>query len=81
MVALGLMAAGAAISAPAASAAVSTAAPADATEMTSLEKQAFDNVNAQRTANGYAAEMVTTHNFSHTSTSGKSPSDRAQDAG
>jgi uncharacterized protein YkwD len=76
---------------------ITPAAPADTTGMTSLEKQAFDNVNAQRTANGcaalvvdtslqkaahdYAAEMVRTHNFSHTSASGKSPSDRAKDAG
>ncbi|WP_405818852.1 CAP domain-containing protein [Streptomyces sp. NBC_01390] len=140
MASLGLLTAGTAISAPAASAAVSTAAlrgadsgrcldapggktesgteltlwscnggsnqqwsgitpaaPADTTGMTSLEKQAFDNVNAQRTANGcaalvvdtslqkaahdYAAEMVRTHNFSHTSASGKSPTDRAKDAG
>ncbi|WP_329274474.1 ricin-type beta-trefoil lectin domain protein [Streptomyces sp. NBC_01451] len=72
-------------------------APADTSGMTSLEKQAFDNVNAQRTANGcaalvideslqkaahdYAVEMVRTHNFSHTSASGKSPTDRVRDAG
>ncbi|MDW4907271.1 ricin-type beta-trefoil lectin domain protein [Streptomyces sp. ADMS] len=76
---------------------IAPAAPADAGAMTALEKQAFDNVNAQRTANGcaalvidaslqkaahdYAAEMVRTHNFSHTSTAGKSPTDRARDAG
>lgn len=76
---------------------ITPAAPADTTALTTLEKQAFDNVNAQRTANGcaalvideslqkaahdYAAEMVRTHNFSHTSASGKSPTDRAKDAG
>ncbi|MDX3752077.1 ricin-type beta-trefoil lectin domain protein [Streptomyces sp. AK08-02] len=76
---------------------ITPGAPADTTGMTSLEKQALDNVNAQRTANGcaalvvdtslqkaahdYAAEMVRTHNFSHTSASGKSPTDRARDAG
>ena len=142
MASLGLMTAGVAISAPAASAAVSTATlrgadagrcldvpggktasgtereptlwgcdsggdqrwrgitpavPADATGMTALEKQAFDNVNARRTAHGcaalvvdeslrkaahdYAAEMVRAHNFSHTSASGKSPTDRAKGAG
>lgn len=76
---------------------VDPAAPADTGAMTALEKQAFDNVNAQRTAKGcaalviddslqkaahdYAAEMVRTHNFSHTSAAGKSPTDRAKDAG
>lgn len=71
--------------------------PVDTGTLTALEKQAFDNVNAQRTANGcaalvidaslqkaahnYAAEMVSTHHFSHTSTAGKTPSDRAKDAG
>lgn len=80
---------------------IDPAAPADTDTgtgtLTAPEKQAFDNVNAQRTANGcaalvidaslqkaahdYAAEMVRTHNFSHTSTTGKSPTDRAKDAG
>ncbi|MEH0420388.1 CAP domain-containing protein [Streptomyces sp. B21-083] len=104
MVSLGLMTAGGAISAPVASAVI-PAAPAGepavaltaAEAMTSLEKQAFDHVNARRTAHGcaallidrslekaahgYAAEMVRTHHFSHTSASGKSPTDRAKGAG
>lgn len=65
--------------------------------MSATEKQAFDVVNAQRTANGcaalivdpslqkaahdYAVEMVLTHNFSHTSITGLSPTDRAKAAG
>ncbi len=76
---------------------IDPAATADSGAMTTLEKQAFDNVNAQRTANGcaalvvdqslqkaahdYAVDMVQTHNFSHTSASGKSPTDRAKAAG
>ncbi|MDX3492353.1 CAP domain-containing protein [Streptomyces turgidiscabies] len=80
--------------APAAAPAV---APVGAEAMTALEKQALVHVNALRTAHGcaalvidrglekaahgYAAEMVRTHNFSHTSASGKSPGDRARDAG
>jgi uncharacterized protein YkwD len=76
---------------------ITPAAPAGTAAMTGPEKQAFDNVNARRTANGcaalvideslqkaahdYAAEMVRTHNFSHTSASGKSPTGRARAAG
>ncbi|HST81247.1 MAG TPA: ricin-type beta-trefoil lectin domain protein [Kineosporiaceae bacterium] len=84
--------------APVTSAAPSPAPTTSAPEaMSSMEKQAFDAVNTQRTSNGcaalvidtslqkaahdYAVEMVTTHHFSHTSTSGLSPTDRAKAAG
>jgi uncharacterized protein YkwD len=84
--------------APTTSAAPSPAPTTSAPEaMSSMEKQAFDAVNTQRTSNGcaalvidsslqkaahdYAVEMVTTHHFSHTSTSGLSPTDRAKAAG
>lgn len=92
----GLVAAGA-ISTPMASAAGSTAAAASPTALSAMEKRAFDNVNAQRVAKGcaalvvdpnlqeaahdYAAEMVRTGNFSHTSATGQSPTDRAKAAG
>jgi uncharacterized protein YkwD len=80
--------------APAPTTAPATSAPG---AMSMMEQRAFDAVNAQRTANGcaalvvdaslqkaahdYAAEMVATHNFSHTSITGLSPTDRAKAAG
>ena len=80
--------------APTPTTAPATSAPG---AMSVMEQRAFDAVNAQRTANGcaalivdaslqkaahdYAAEMVSTHNFSHTSITGLSPTDRAKAAG
>ncbi|MEV0224374.1 CAP domain-containing protein [Streptomyces sp. NPDC050704] len=73
------------------------ASAAESAALSSMEKRAFDNINTQRAEKGcaalvvdpnlqqaahdYAVEMVRTGNFSHTSATGQSPTDRAKAAG
>jgi uncharacterized protein YkwD len=83
--------------APAPTATTPTATSTTSPGLTAYEQQVLDLVNAERAANGckalvidpslqkashdYAVEMVQTHNFSHTSVDGLSPTDRAKAAG